>query len=163
MRQAPKWILTAFLFALLLPAASEAQDDETLILLAAQESLVKAQKWIDFLNKNELTVDHYVLSELNKLKNRTYIAITGGLDEAGMKELLAGIIGDSAVASLEANGAGKMFLKEDVWKSGQKVLIFAGSDAEAAAKVRTETKDTWMEYLQEWFDLEEVPGGLRAY
>ena len=56
-----------------------------------------------------------------------------------------------------------MLLKENVWKPGQKVLIFTGENADDAAAARSNTRDKWMDLLQEWFDLEDIPGGLRAY
>jgi hypothetical protein len=156
-------IFSVLIIACLLLPSSGAQDEYTMILLASQGSRVKAQTWIDFLKKNELTVEHYVLSELDQIKKYPYITIMGGLDEPGIKELLAEVIGAEETASLGEKGAHQMFLKEDVWEPGQKVLIFAGNDVDAAAEARTGLRDTWMEYLTEWFDLEEVPGGLRAY
>jgi hypothetical protein len=163
MKQTRKWIIALFIIASLLPAASYAQTGESLYFVAAKESRVKAQAWIDFLSLYELPVEHYFLSELDQVKSHDFVAIAGGLDEAGIRDLLVDVIGDSEVASLEANGAKKMFLKENVWKQGQKVLVFAGTDSAAAAEVRSEEKETWMEYLEEWFDLEEIPGGLKAY
>lgn len=156
-------IISVLILACLLLPSSGAQDEYTMILVASQGSLVKAQTWIDFLKKNELTVEHYVLSELDLVKKYPYITIMGGLNESGIKELLTEVIGADETASLAGKGAKQMFLKEDVWASGQKVLIFAGNDVESAAAARTESRDTWIEHLTEWFDLEEVPGGLRAY
>ncbi len=156
-------IFSVLIIACLLLPSSGAQDEYTMILVASQGSLVKAQTWIDFLEKNELTVEHYVLSELDQVKKYPFITIMGGLDESGIKELLTEVIGADETASLGESGAPKMFLKEDVWEPGQNVLIFAGKDVAAAAAARTESRDIWMEYLTEWFDLEEVPGGLRAY
>ena len=163
MKHAACLVFSVFIIACLTSSSSAAQDEYTMILVAGQGSLVKAQTWIDFLNKNELTVEHYVLSELDQVKKYPYITIMGGLDEPGVKELLTEVIGAVETASLAENGAKRMFLKENVWTPGQKVLIFAGSDADAAAAVRTESRDIWMEYLTEWFDLEEIPGGLRPY
>jgi hypothetical protein len=157
------WMFSAFIFTFLFLCTSSAEIDDTMVLIAGQASLVKAQAWIDFLKKNEITVDHYVLSELDKVKSQKYITIMGGMEEAGVKDLLTGVLGAAETASLAEKGNKKMFLKEDVWAPGQKVLIFAGSDVSAAAAARTESRDKWMEYLREWFDLEEVPGGLRAY
>jgi hypothetical protein len=163
MKSVLKCILSAFIMACLMLPLADAQDEEVLTLVAAQGSRVKAQPWIDFLMKNQLSVDHYVLSELDRVKEKPYVTVTGGLDEPGIKELLTHLIGAEEVASLATEGAGKIYLKENVWNSNQKVLVFAGSDAAAAADARAESRDTWMEYLMEWFDLEEVPGGLRAY
>jgi len=163
MKHMPSWILAAFIFALLLPAAAKAQTGEALYLVAAKESRVKAQKWIDFLNAYDQPVEHYVLSEVDLVKDKDFIALTGGLDEKGFRDLLVEIIGESEVSALEKADAGKMFLKEDVWKPGQKVIVFAGKDTDAAVEARSDAKETWMEYFEEWFDLEEIPGGLRAY
>ncbi len=156
-------ILSVFIVACLLVPSSAAQDEYTMILVAGQSSLVKAQTWIDFLKQHELTVEHYVLSELEQVKKYPYITIMGGLDEAGIKEVFAEVIGADETAALTEKGSKKMFLKEDVWEPGQKILVFAGDDVAAAAAARTESRDTWMEYLTEWFDLEEIPGGLRPY
>ncbi len=156
-------IFSVFVLSCLLLPTSGAQDEYTMVLVAGQGSLVKAQTWIDFLKQNELTVEHYVLSELDQVKNYPYITIMGGLDETGIKDVLTEVIGAAETDSLTEKGAKKMFLKEDVWKPGQKVLVFAGNDIAAAAAVRTESRDTWMEYLTKWFDLEDVPGGLRPY
>lgn len=163
MKHASRWIAAAFILSLLLPAASRAQTEETLYLVAAKDSRIKAQQWIDFLNQYDLQVEHYVLSEIDMVKERDFIVITGGLDEAGFRDILESVIGEAEIASLEAEEPGEMYLKEDVWKPVQKVLVFAGRDADAAAAVRRELKETWMEYLTEWFDLEEIPGGLKAY
>jgi hypothetical protein len=163
MKQISKRILPSFIAILLISPALKAQDDDAMALLAAQASLIKAQKWIDFLKQNEIPVDHYVLSEFEMVKERRFITIMGGLDEAPIQAIITELVGADEASSLAKKGAKKMLLKEDVWKPGQKILIFVGSDAEAAAAIRTESRDEWMEYLDEWFDLGEGPGGLRAY
>lgn len=163
MKRVSGWILAAFLFSMILPAASMAQTGEPLYLLAAKESRVKAQKWIDFLKQYDQPVEHYFLSEADEVKKQDYIAITGGLNEPGFRDLLLDVVGADGVASIENGDKGTMLLKKDVWKQGQMVLVFAGKTAEAAAEARNASKEEWMEYLDEWFDLEEIPGGLRAY
>ncbi len=156
-------VFPAFLAAFLLAAASGAHAQDPMTLVSGQASLVKTQTWIDFLKKNEIAVDHYVLSELPKVKDKNYITIVGGMDEPGIKDVVAEVCGAGEAAALSAKGARKMFLKENVWKQGQKVLIFAGADADAAAAARTESREQWMKYLKAWFDIGDIPGGLRAY
>jgi hypothetical protein len=157
------WIFPAIIAASLLLAASGARAQDAMSLVAGQASLVKTQTWIDFLKKNEIAVDHYVLSEFAKVKDKKFITIVGGLDEPGMKDIITEVCGAAEAASLAVKGAKKMYLKENIWKPGQKVLIFAGADADAAAAARTESRETWMKYLKDWFDLGDSPGGLRAY
>jgi len=163
MKQTPRWLLAAFIVYFLVPVASNAQTEDTLFLVAAKESRVKAQPWIDFLQRYDLPVEHYVLSEIDLVKDHDFIAVAGGLDETGVRDFLNNILGEAEVSSLENAESGKMILKENVWKPGQKVLVFTGKDTAMAAAARSESRDTWMKLLQEWFDLEEVPGGLRAY
>ena len=163
MKHSRTWLAAAFIVALLLPAAAPAQTEETLFLLAAKDSRVKAQTWIDFLKQYDLDIEHYVVSELDQVKNHDFIAIAGGLNEEGVRDLLVSVLGEADVASLDKSDKGKMILKEDVWKPGQMVLVFAGKTAAAAAAARSESRETWLEYLQDWFDLDEVPGGLKAY
>ena len=163
MKSIGKWIFPSLISILLLSPASKAQDENVMVLVAAQASLVKAQKWIDFLKLNEIAVEHYVLSELDMVRERRFITIMGGFDEEPIRAIVTELVGAAETSSLAEKGAKKMFLKEGVWTPGQKILIFVGSDVESAAAIRTESKDIWMEYLNEWFDLGEGPGGLRAY
>jgi hypothetical protein len=157
------WVFPALISASLILSASTAGAQDSMTLVAGQGSLVKTQTWIDFLKKNEITIDHYVLSEFAKVKDKKFITIIGGLDEPGVKDIIAEVCGGAEAASLAVKGAKKMYLKENFWKPGQKVLIFAGADADGAAAARTESRETWMKYLKDWFDLGDSPGGLRAY
>lgn len=163
MKHAPARLSAAFLFVLLLPAVSPAQSEENLFLVAAKDSRVRAQSWIDFLKRYDLEIEHYFISEIDAAKTHDFIVIAGGLDEEGVRDLLKQVLGDAEVAALEKADKGKMMLKEDLWKPGQMVLVFAGRTSAEAAAARSEAKEIWMERLQDWFDLDEVPGGLKAY
>lgn len=163
MKLLSKYMLSFLLafFVLSSPAWVLAQD--TMILVASQASLVKAQPWVDFLKKNEISVEHAVPSEFKSVKNKKYITIVGGMDEAGIKEVIAEAVGSAEAPGLAKPGAKKMFMKENTWVAGQRVLVFAGDNAESAAAARTESREIWMKYLKDWFDLGEGPGGLKAY
>ena len=163
MKPLKKYMLLVLLavFVLISPAWVLAQD--TMILVASQASLVKAQPWVDFLKKNEISVEHAVPSEFKSVKNKKYITIVGGMDEAGIKEVIAEAVGPAEAPALAKPGAKKMFMKENTWVAGQRILVFAGDNAESAATARTESREIWMKYLKDWFDLGEGPGGLKAY
>jgi hypothetical protein len=163
MKRMKKYALLSLLalFVLSTPAWVLAQD--TMILVASQASLVKAQPWIDFLKKNEITVEHVVPSEFKSVKNKKYITIMGGMDEPGIKDIVTEVVSAGEASDLAKAGAKKMFMKENTWVAGQRVLVFAGDNAESAAAARTESREAWMKYLKDWFDLGEGPGGLKAY
>jgi hypothetical protein len=162
MKSVRKYTLTVCLALFVLTSAAWAQAQDTMVLVASQASLVKAQPWIDFLKKNEISVEHAVVSELKSVKNKKYITITGGMDEPGIKDLLTEVLGPES-SDLTKPGAKRMFMKENTWVAGQRVLVFAGDTADSAAAARTESREQWMKYLKDWFDLGEGPGGLKAY
>ena len=158
-----KYSLAFILAVFLLSSPTWALAQDTMYLVAGQASLVKAQRWMDFLKKNEITVEHAVPSELASVKKKKYVTIIGGMDEPGMKDILTEVLGASEASALSQAGAKKMFLKENLWVAGQRMLVFAGDNAESAEAARTESRDIWMKYLKDWFDLGEGPSGLKAY
>lgn len=163
MKLLKKYSFAFVLAVFLLSSSTWALAQDTMYVVAGQASLVKAQRWIDFLKKNEITVEHAVPSEIESVKKKKYVTIIGGMDEPGMKDILTEVLGASEASDLAKAGARKMFLKENLWVAGQRMLVFAGDNAESADAVRTETRDAWMEHLKEWFDLGEGPSGLKAY
>jgi hypothetical protein len=85
------------------------------------------------------------------------------MDDPASKALITEVVGAAEAGPLAKEGAKKMFFKENLWQPGQKVLVFAGSNAEAAAAARVENRDTWYKYFKAWFDLEDSPEGLKGY
>jgi hypothetical protein len=163
MKPLRKYSLLLLLSLLLLSSPVWVMAQDTMTLVASQASLVKAQAWIDFLKQNEITVEHAVPSEFKAVKNKKYIAIVGGMDEPGIKEVMTEVIGDAEASAAAKAGTKKMFVKENLWVAGQRVLVFAGDNADSAARARTESREQWMKYLKDWFGLGEGPGGLKAY
>jgi hypothetical protein len=163
MKHLKKYSLAFVLAVFLLSSPASVLAQDAMNLVAGQASLVKAQPWIDFLKKNEITVEHAVPSELKSVQKKKYITIEGGMNEPGIKEIISEVVGASEASALAKPGAKKMFMKENTWVAGQRILVFAGDTAESAAAARTESRETWMKYLKEWFDLGEGPGGLKAY
>jgi hypothetical protein len=137
--------------------------DDVIKLVGNQASLSKAQTLVDFLKKNEISVDIVTLSDFHKVKSNYFIVIEGGMDDPSIQKLVNEVLGPAEADALSKPGAKKMFMKENVWQQGQKVLVFSGSNADAAAAARADSREVWMKYLKEWFDLGEGPGGLKAY
>ena len=87
----------------------------------------------------------------------------GGVDNPLIRQLIVNIIGADEVAALSKKGARKMYLIKAKYAQDQLILIFTGSDSEAAALARTESRNTWLPLLNEWFDLGQGPAGLKGY
>lgn len=137
-----------------------ADDAMTLVVNPANQS--KSQQFIDYLIANEITVEFCAPADFDTVKANTYITIVGGVDDKSVSKLVAEAVGEEETAALGENGSGKMYFKEGVWAPDQKVMIFTGSDDDAAVKARKASRGTWVPYIEEWFEL-EGPGALKSY
>ena len=143
------------------PMAALGQDQ--LIVVATKQTYQAAQRWVDFLTTKGIVPKNVEPSQFGQYKQSEYIAVMGGVDEAGIKELVKEAVGDQELAALSQKGAGKMYVKSNVWGPGQNVVIFAGSDAQAAEKARVDAKDEWMGLFADWFGLEMGGPSLKGY
>ena len=147
-----------------LTLSSWALAEDLMILVSPKEEQKNVQPWVDFLNKNEIAVKSFSPGDFDAIKKSFYyVALVGGMDQAELKKLVTEAVGADEAAALAKPGAKKMLVKENVWQPGQKVLIFTGSNAQAAIQARTENRDAWMKYLKEWFSLGEGPSSLKSY
>ena len=146
----------------ILPPALAAAD-EPMTVVANSQNQTKAQKWVDFLLMNEVDVEFVEPGDFNSIKTAKYVAIMGGVDDPAVKKLVSDILGPNEATAMAKPGAKKMYIKKGYGAQDQEMLIFTGSDTQAAVDARTESRDTWMPMLTEWFDLDDGPGGLKAY
>jgi hypothetical protein len=148
---------------LVLLSAGWAAADDSMIVVASAFNQNKSQRWIDFLAMSEVQVDFVAPDDFESIKTQKYITIIGGVDEEAIRKLVSEIVGADEAKALSQKGAKKMYLKEGYGSKDQKLLIFTGSDADAAALARTENRDNWMPLLQKWFGLSDSPATLKAY
>jgi hypothetical protein len=64
---------------------------------------------------------------------------------------------------LSKPGSSRMYLKENVFAPGQRILVFAGIDREAAGRARVSNRAKWIDYLNAWFNIDISSAGLAAY
>ena len=153
-----------YLIAILIAVpAARAIAEEPMKVVANSYNQNKAQKWVDFLLMNEVEVEFCEPADFDSVKSAKYIAIMGGVDDGDIKKLLTDVLGAEEVAALGEKGAKKMVVKKGYGAQDQEMLIFTGSDSEAAADARVESRETWMPLLTKWFDLDEGPASLKAY
>jgi hypothetical protein len=155
-----KTVVALFALMLLVPAFAMAYD---MNVVADEANRTNSQKWLDLLAQNEITVVPVAPADIDKVKQQKYITIIGGVDDAAIKKLVTEVAGADEAAAMAKPGAKKMLVKDNVWSQGQKVLLFTGSDKNAAAEARVESRETWMPLLEEWFELDEGPAALKAY
>jgi hypothetical protein len=155
--------IVALTVCLVLLSAGWAAADEGMTVVASPFNQNKSQRWIDFLAMSEVQVEFVAPENFDSIKTKKYITIIGGVDEEAIRKLVSEIVGADEAKAMSQKGAKKMYMKEGYGSKDQKMLIFTGSDADAAALARTENRDNWMPLLQKWFDLSDTPATLKAY
>jgi hypothetical protein len=136
---------------------------DDLIVVATKATQQASLNWVSFLESNEVPLKLVTPQEFSKHKQKKYIILMGGVDEPeGIRELVKEALSGEEMQWVSHEGNGKMYVKSGVWKEGQRVIIFAGSNRKAADEARKSTKDNWFDLLSDWFDIESG-GGLHAY
>jgi len=137
---------------------------EVLVIVANQDGYKLAENWIEFLKNESVPYKLINPAEFETHKKEKLIAILGGPNEIeGVGEIVKQLLTQEEQNWVEKPGNSRMYLKENVWREGQKVLIFAGSDKEMAAKARTGNRSKWIGYLNDWFNIDISTAGLSAY
>lgn len=156
-------MIGTYVIAMLIILPSAVLADDMMTVIANSKDQESAQRWIDYLVSNEIMVDVIIPKYFGSNSDSDYLVIMGGVDNAVVKKILIDLIGADEVAAMSKKGAAKMYLIKDKYAIDQKILVYTGSDSQAAIKARIESKEEWMPMLEAWFDLEEGPSGLKAY
>ena len=137
---------------------------QVLVIVANQDGYKLAENWIEFLKNESVPYKLTNPAEFETHKKEKFIAILGGPNEPeGVGEIVKQLLTKEEQDWVGKPGNSRIYLKENVWREGQKVLIFAGSDKEMAAKARTGNRSKWIGYLNDWFNIDISTAGLSAY
>ena len=160
-------IFTATVFLgllLMIPITGHASED-ALTVVATHETYEQAGGWLDFLQSKDVQVHHVTPLEYANGIDARYIVIMGGLDEPeGIKDIVVKILSEKEMMQVSQKDAAETFIKTVVpenvppsrqWESAVNFIMFIGSDAEGVMKARSESKETWWEEIQIWFDIYE--------
>lgn len=136
---------------------------EDLVIVSTKSTRELAQRWLSYLETQQIFYDVIEPSEFEDYKDAGYMIVYGSMDEDDdMKGILKGALSSKELEWISKEGNGNLFFKSDVWDSGQKVMVITGSSRAVAEEIRKSYRDDWFETLVDWFDL-EVSEGLRAY
>ena len=135
-----------------------------LTVVANQDGYRLAENWFEFLKNESVPFKQTLPAEFEGNKKEKLIVILGGPNEpGGLGDIVRQLLTKEEVEWVGKPGNSRMYLKENVWREGQKVLIFAGSDKETAMKARTGNRAKWIGYLNDWFNIDISTAGLAAY
>ncbi|MFH1786525.1 MAG: hypothetical protein ABH829_02695 [archaeon] len=88
-----------------------------------------------FLNGKGLEVTKIGAADFEAYKNTNFVVILGGPDAPdGIGELVTFALTTDEEGSLRAGGNAKMYVKTNVWRTPQVVMIIAGSDRQATKR-----------------------------
>ncbi|MBW2067233.1 MAG: hypothetical protein JRJ03_20200 [Deltaproteobacteria bacterium] len=136
---------------------------DDLIVVATDRTIQESQAWVDFLKSNEVPVRSVGPEYYSNYKGAGFIVIMGGLDEpGGIKDIAEEVLGKEELESVTRGNTGRMFLKPDLWTSGQYVVLFVGPDGKAAIEARKANKEKWWDIITEYFEI-EGSGGFHTY
>ncbi len=139
----------------LAPVASAAD----LVVVSTPASLAKAADWTKFLASKNIPVKKVAPSNEAGFKDAQYVVLLGALDEAdGIKPLVEKALSKSEFASMSSAGSSAMFVKSDVWKKGQEVIIFTGAGDKGVETARKGNRAEWVDVILGWFGIEAEVG-----
>ncbi len=147
--------LVAVLCLALAPIASAAE----LTVVATQATLAKNADWTKFLASKTIPVKTAAPSDAAALKDAQYVVLIGAMDEAdGIKSLCEKALIKAEFDQVNKAGSSAMFVKSDVWKKGQEVIIITGSGDKGVETARKGNRAEWMDLIYGWFGLEAEVG-----
>jgi putative cell wall-binding protein len=140
-------LLTVTLVLSLTHVTVVAQQKPTIIILANYIDYALASDFFEFLgnkgvNKVRVTATDFVQYPWIPYKNMTFIIILGGPDAyEGVGEIVQEVLASSEQNYLRIKGNRKMYVKPNVWRTGQIVVVIAGSDRFQTQKAHRENRN----------------------
>lgn len=102
-----------------------------IVLLANSIDYSPSINFIAFLKNNDMDVIYVNAQDFSKYKTEKFIVILGGPDSyEGVGEIVQEVLDDTEAAFLRTLGNHRMYVNVNVWRTGQVVLVIAGSGRE---------------------------------
>jgi len=126
---------------------------DKLFILGNQTALGLAKDFLTMLNNESIPLV-IVMDQFEKVKNEKYIIVLGGAKEPGSVDEFTKQVLTAQEQESGKQPGGKVFVKENVFASGQTIIVFTGPDDASAADARKNNRKIWWPYLVKWFDLD---------
>jgi hypothetical protein len=134
-----------------------------LIIVGTESTMDASQDWLSFLKTQEVPCVIVNPAEFVEHRKEDFIVVIGSMDESeDIKSILKEVLTAEEVEWISQAGNGNMYIKNDVWRPGQKTIVIAGSHQVITEQARKATKEEWFKLLMDWFDI-ETTDRLRAY
>ena len=158
-----KIVIAASVLGLLMAALVPQAMAQELVVVASQATYDASQKWVGFLQTKQVPMKHVTPQKFAADKEAEYVLVVGGLDDPDIKALAQEALTAGQLEWVMQEGNGNMYERENVWGSGQVVMLIVGSDWPAAELARKDTREGWSEAFEGWFDVDMGKGLFGAY
>jgi Tol biopolymer transport system component len=112
-----------------------------IVVLANSIDYGLASDFFGFLGNKGIEVVHTTADDFELYKDEKFIVILGGPDAYdGVGEIVQDVLSSNEQSFLREKGNRKMYVKTNVWGTGQKVMVIAGSDREQTKEAHQENR-----------------------
>jgi hypothetical protein len=145
-----KAALVPLIIIFLLAGLVYSQPALKVVVLANSIDYSLAQDFIDFLKNRGLEVHHSTAEEFPQYKNERFIIILGGHRAyEGVGAIVSQVLLPEEKGYLGLQGNRKLFVKTNIWRKGQVVLVLAGHNRALTKQAHRENKAQAVNSLRE--------------
>ncbi len=101
-----------------------------------------SSNFISALRSEGIEITYTAPSNFSEYKTSGFIVILGGPDAPeDVGEIIREVLMNSKQNAVRENGAKKMYIKTNVWATGQKVIVLAGSGRDQTKESHQENRE----------------------
>jgi Tol biopolymer transport system component len=113
----------------------------SIVVLANSIDYGLASDFFGFLGNKGIEVVHATVDDFEQHQDEKFVVILGGPDAYdGVGEIVQGVLSGDEQSFLREKGNRKMYVKTNVWGTGQRVMVIAGSDREQTKTAHQENR-----------------------
>ncbi len=127
------------------------------IVLANSIDYELASEFFGFLGNNGMDIVHVSAADFEQYKQEKFIVILGGPDAYdGVGGVVQEVLTPDEQEYLRATGNRRMFTKTNVWTTGQRISVIAGSDRNQTKFAHVENRAQLNDEIQQDFEAQQA-------
>jgi len=110
-----------------------------------------ASEFINFLKMNNVMITEISAPDFPDHQSDKIIIILGGPDAYdGIGFIVKNVLDSNEIDLLREEGSSAMFIKTNVWRDGQLIIVLAGNDRDLTRKAWMDNKENVFTQMKEW-------------
>lgn len=146
-------------------AEAPVELEADLLIVATPATHAMAGAFTGFLERKSVRYLQLEPESSGPYLEAEYIAVIAGVDEGnGVRALIAKVLQDEEeLAWLAEPGNGAIYIRDDSFAEGQKVMLIAGSSPAVAVEGLDYYRDQWLAPLATWLDIKLTREEIYSY